>query len=324
MLFNKIFRKIIRFLLRPFIRKNIFDYSKNKPLILLNKNHLNQIEVNNFIFEALNQENPFMISRFGYTELDTLIRYENFSRMNQIEKIFHWAETLKYPFSGNCILNDIDKLSGFFPVNQENLYMFKREVISSLKEIDLLGSWVKGENKFMNYLKNAKVCELSFLEPYLSLNPWSLALENKKVLVIHPFSDIIKSQFQSHRESIFKNKNILPKFQLKTLNPPMTYPGGDLRHLDWFKILDILTNDALNIDFEIAIIGCGSYGMPLSARLKKAGKKTIHLGGSTQILFGIKGKRWDKRENFRNLYNDNWVYPSSQKVFRDVEDGCYW
>ena len=36
----------------------------------------------------------------------------------------------------------------------------------------------------------------------------------------------------------------------------------------------------------------------VSARLKKAGKKTIHLGGSTQILFGIKGKRWDSRENF--------------------------
>ena len=57
MLFNKKFsEKIIRFLLKPFIRKNIFDYSKNKPLILLNKNQLNQTEVNNFIFKALNQE----------------------------------------------------------------------------------------------------------------------------------------------------------------------------------------------------------------------------------------------------------------------------
>ena len=67
MLLKNIFRKIIIFLLRPFIRKKIFDYSKNKPLILLNKNHLNQTEVNNFIFEGLNQEKPFMISRFGYT-----------------------------------------------------------------------------------------------------------------------------------------------------------------------------------------------------------------------------------------------------------------
>ena len=63
--------------------------------------------------------------------------------------------------------------------------------------------------------------------------------------------------------------------------------------------------------------------MPLAARLKKAGKKSIHLGGAVQIL-GIKGKRWDEIEDFRKMYNKNWVYPSNEKGYKNVENGCYW
>ena len=84
-----------------------------------------------------------MISRFGYTELNTLMRYENIIRMNKLEKIYQWAETSAYPFSENCRLNNIYKLSGFFPVSEESLFMFKKEMISSIKQIDLIGSGLK-------------------------------------------------------------------------------------------------------------------------------------------------------------------------------------
>ena len=66
-----------------------------------------------------------------------------------------------------------------------------------------------------------------------------------------------------------------------------------------------------------------SHGMPLAARLKKAGKKSIHLGGAVQILFGIKEKMGRKKE-FRKMYNKFWIYPSEEKVFQNVEGGCYW
>ena len=59
---------------------------------------------------------------------------------------------------------------------------------------------------------------------------------------------------------------------------------------------------SLKTSFDVAIIGCGAYGMPLGAMLKDAGKTVIHLGGVTQILFGIKGKRWDENKT-SELYN---------------------
>jgi hypothetical protein len=35
----------------------------------------------------------------------------------------------------------------------------------------------------------------------------------------------------------------------------------------------------------------------------------VHLGGATQRLFGIRGKRWDERPFFQNLYNEHWTRP---------------
>tara|TARA_Y100000589_G_scaffold71273_1_gene63706 strand:- start:7161 stop:8135 length:975 start_codon:yes stop_codon:yes gene_type:complete len=322
---SKIFRKFLRLILKPFIRKNLFDYSSYHKLISLENKSLNDEETSEYIFNALTEEKPFMVSRFGYTELNTLFRFNNYIKMNEFEKIYHWSETLQYPFSKNCRLNNIHKLSGFFPVTKESLFQFKKEMINSIKDIDLLGSWVDGENKFINYMQNVHICNLSSIEPYFSKNPWSFALKNKKVLVIHPFATTIENQFKQKREKIFKNKNILPDFNLKTLKAPITYPGSNFIETSWFEILDQLTNNALQIDFDIAIIGCGAYGMPLASRIKKAGKKAIHLGGATQILFGIKGKRWDEIDLFKNFYNEHWVYPSPEnKIYQNVEGGCYW
>tara|TARA_Y100001978_G_C23684195_1_gene430850 strand:- start:424 stop:1395 length:972 start_codon:yes stop_codon:yes gene_type:complete len=320
----KIIRKIFRIILKPFIRSSLFDYSQIKTLKSIDSNYLSKEETSQYIFNILNNKDSCMISRFGYTELNTLFRYDNLMQMNNFEKIYQWAQTSAYPFSENCRLNNIYKLSGFFPVSKENLSLFRSEMVKAMEEIDLLGSWVEGENKYIKHLSKAKVCDLINLEPYFSSNPWSLALAGKKVLVIHPFSSIIENQFMNRRRSIFKDKNVLPEFDLKTLKAPITYPGGDTMSQNWFDNLDDLTNNALKSEFEIAIIGCGAYGMPLAARLKKAGKKSIHLGGAVQILFGIKGKRWDDMDIFREMYNENWIYPSSEKIYKNVEGGCYW
>ena len=142
MIINILFRKLIRILIKPFIREELFDYSQNKTLLSINKKYLNQEEVNNYIFKELKKDKPIMISRFGYTELNTIFRFDNYKRMHYLEKIYNWAQTSQYPFSKNCRLNNIDKLSGFFPVSKKNLSLFKLEMINSMKEIDLLGSWV--------------------------------------------------------------------------------------------------------------------------------------------------------------------------------------
>ena len=86
------------------------------------------------------------------------------------------------------------------------------------------------------------------------------------------------------------------------------------------------------IDYDICLIGCGAYGFPLAAHAKRMGKKGFHLGGSLQLLFGIRGKRWENPDynpdyNYAALMNEHWVKPSEEErpvAAKKVEDACYW
>lgn len=109
------------------------------------------------------------------------------------------------------------------------------------------------------------------LEPYRSSTPWSKALERKKVLVVHPFEESIQHQYAIH-EKIFKNQDILPDFELITYKAIQTNAGGICDFNTWFEALDTMFEDIKKIDFDIAIIGCGAYGLPLAAKIKSLDK----------------------------------------------------
>lgn len=67
------------------------------------------------------------------------------------------------------------------------------------------------------------------------------------------------------------------------------------------------------------------YEKPWTEVLK--GKKAVHIGGGMQIMFGIRGKRWDENPMTTSMYNDAWVYPSEDETPKGadmVEDACYW
>jgi hypothetical protein len=80
------------------------------------------------------------------------------------------------------------------------------------------------------------------------------------------------------------------------------------------------------ISYDVAIIGTGASSLPLAAHAKKMGKKGIHLGGGVQILFGVKGGRWDNNIG-QYYYNENWTRPYKDETpekFKNIEGGCYW
>jgi hypothetical protein len=80
------------------------------------------------------------------------------------------------------------------------------------------------------------------------------------------------------------------------------------------------------IDFDIALIGVGVYGLPLASYCKEMDKIGFHLGGALQILFGIKGNRW-KDLNLDIANYSHWKFPSEDETphFKNnCEGGCYW
>ena len=145
-------------------------------------------------------------------------------------------------------------------------------------------------------------------------------------MVIHPFAATIREQYK-RREKIWDNPDVLPEFELYTIKAVQTVAGELSQFEDWGAALDYMKREIDKIDFDIAIIGCGAYGFPLAAYCKQKGKKAIHMAGATQILFGIKGKRWDDMPAVNKFYNEYWVRPlpdETPKRSKDVEGGCYW
>ena len=176
------------------------------------------------------------------------------------------------------------------------------------------------------FAQNAVYTTMYALEPYYFGQPWSTALKNKKVLVIHPFAQSIQKQYLNRRY-LFKNQEVLPEFELHTLKAVQTIAGEESEFANWFEALEWMYKEALNIDFDIALIGCGAYGLPLAVQLKRAGKQAIHIGGALQLLFGIKGTRWENKPEASILFNEYWIRADlSERPRRldQVEGGCYW
>ena len=116
-------------------------------------------------------------------------------------------------------------------------------------------------------------------------------MAGRKVLVVHPFADTIRSQY-ARREKIFENPDMLPQFDLQVYRSVSSFSGIKTNFKDWFEALDKMKSDIAKLDFEVALIGCGAYGFSLAAFIKRdLGRTAIHLGGVTQILFGIKASR---------------------------------
>lgn len=278
-----------------------------------------QVFIKNNIMSGL----PFMACRFGSVELDAM-RISQVRKFNFKNKLVSFIQDKKISTWSKKMLLQLSQNAGFFPCNVEAVEKFCDEMKYSLKYIDLLGSWLPKETYFD--LGRAKICRLSSLEPYLSPEPWSSALEGKKVCVIHPFAKTIEKQYKN-RSNVFSNKSILPDFNLSTVVAVQSIRGNHTKYADWFEALSDMEHEALEKNFDIAIIGCGAYGLPLAARIKRAGRQAIHLGGATQILFGIRGKRWDDNVNISKLYNDSWVRPAEEERplgLERVEGGCYW
>lgn len=317
-------------LLRKVYRRIYGDYQFKMPYLEKDPD-----KVSKDLYDLLSSDKPCMIGRFGCTELACISNYLSIksSRHNVFDYIkgkqdaWWWKKSL--------MIQSRD-WSGIFPSTEEILGKFCELMLEDMNEVDYLGGWDENEVSILSRIERVPKSVLGYLEPFFVANPWSRILEGKKVLVVHPFVKTIKKQYEN-RDKLFKNKLILPKFDLITIKAVQSI-GGNCDNFDnWFDALNYMKNEIDKTNYDIALIGCGAYGFPLAAYVKRMGKKSVHLGGSLQLLFGIKGKRWEDKLYgsqttgetglYTQLINEYWVRPDeTEKPINaiNVENGCYW
>ena len=293
--------------------------------------HLNKSDksskVNDAIFNLIKSSKPFMVARFGSVEAEFIVNsLEREKNNNDITAVYkyligeigiNWNYSEKY-------LDALCKNAGFFPKDEELAKSFIDLYLSAAKNLDVLGVWNGMEDYIPTIPENIILGNIRELEPWFFNNPWTKALEGKKILVIHPFENTIQSQYLN-RDNYYKDKNIVPKFELKTIKAVQSIADENAEFTNWFEALDFMKQRINTIDFDVAILGCGAYGFPLASYIKDIGKQAIHLGGVTQLLFGIKGKRWEDWNHYTSLRGNGWVYADEKpKGFEKIEGGCYW
>lgn len=290
-------------------------------------------QLNDYIYKGLLNDEPFMVARFGSVELDSAL-YTYLCELPLLERYKLYVQK-KIPFIrynedyARHLMNPLCNNAGFFPNDISLLSKYSNRLLNMdtpCLDCCCCSQWVNEDLAFNFFPNNIVFSELNDMEPYDYSQPWSRALKGKRVLVVHPFADTIVKQY-SKRDLLWANNDVLPEFELYTIKAVQSIAGEKTQFNNWFEALHYMENQMDSIDYDIAIIGCGAYGFSLAAHAKRSGKKAVHLGGATQILFGIKGKRWDDMPAVNKFYNDSWVYPSAEETPKDnkkVEDGCYW
>lgn len=285
------------------------------------------------LIEIISQDRPLMIARFGSVELAAFVNYLQVSGKLKDSADYSLVKYLKDECFPNwysiATRTSLSRQAGFFPCTNEILTNWGNLVLNDIKELDVLLTWLGGEKNIKSYLNGCERIYNSYIYfPFLFANPWTAVLKNKKVLVISPFSETIESQYEK-REKLFKDENVLPQFELKTIKA-YNVLGGVNSYPDisnWFDALENMKRQIDETDFDIALIGCGAYAFNLAAYVKRKGKKGLTLCGGLQTLFGIYGTRHEDDFRKMGILNDYWVRPGSNERpigFQNVENGAYW
>jgi len=301
MIHNFKFRQFVFKLLTPMVKfndwliDNIGLYNGVKRLKRLSEKHTDKL-----ITDKILSGKPFAIGRYGHTEFCSIMRIGNYKYHKKLLNI------------GGIHANIYDQW--------EKLYW------ESSKDLDIISVWNYRTNYIakINFMK--KVPNVEYLIPLQFWDPlrerkWLQALKNKKLLVVNPFVKTIKLQY-SKREEI----GILPELKSLELVKSVVSLMEIGEEFDWFGALESMKREIATRDFDIAFIGCATYGLPLATYIKQLGKQAIVLGGVTQLYFGIKGSRWYNDPEFKKAVNEHWISILDEEIhpkFREIENGCY-
>ena len=287
---------------------------------------------NDYIIKLLEGDKPFSITRLGFGP-ETYMLYTYIFSKDQDQ----------YVKSINLDMNELYKNCGIYDKNNniKAFINFWNYTYRSIKSCNALAS--------MNYDAKIMHVEKTFasmhslpqihsrvLEPFYiceaNMSPWTLKLKGKRVLIINPFVESFKKQLVNNFR-IFKDETmkIFMDDQEFIFYKSYQTQAHNYVHDNWEQTLEHMKNDIKKLQFDIALLGCGAYGIPLCDFIKNdMNKSAIYIGGGLQLLFGVIGYRWKIRDDWKQRIKENdikFISPNDDETIvghKTIENGCYW
>ena len=283
----------------------------------------------NFIEDSIQNNKQFLIARFS----DIESRFVHSYLKNKINN------SIKYQLENNA---------GIHIKSTESAKKYVQAVSFAFRDSSVHCIWDEGAMRNCMGESQDYVRSFSLQIPTidaLSLNPclflynnipyeqlWISKLKRKRILIISAFTDTMKQQIECGALSkIYNEPGHFADNTFVFVKAPLTLAGNH-QGIDWEVRLDALKEAVQNAgEFDIALVSCGGYGMPICHYIyKELSRSAIYVGGVLQLFFGIYGGRWchepiEKKFIEGAETKEYWVRPSERPANLDrVESGCYW
>ena len=157
-------------------------------------------------------------------------------------------------------------------------------------------------------------------------------IKNQKILVISPFSPLIKLQIDNGNcKKIYPNtpdiqKTLIYKFPYTFFN---NGPDNNILETNEKIFNDIIKT--VENDYDNVIISCGAYSCILAEKFTEINKNVLTVGGDLQTFFGIlngRTKEYYKKNNIELNNKDCWILEIDNEYkpegYMKIENGCYW
>ena len=275
---------------------------------------------NQYLIKLIERREPFTVTRIGSIESFVSLDYMKNSKIIKNRVL--------------CLGNN----AGIYCTDKNDVIHFSKLYFNSVINTTAFAWWTMEFLQIPQNLmkpKNVPSINTRVLEPFYLCSenqiPWSHYLKDKKVLIVSPFVDSIRKQNESGFRIFSDGRKLFLDGQIFVYYKAYNTSAGNHIHKNWIETFDIMCKDIINLDFDIALLGCGGYGLPLCDFIKnKMEKSAIYIGGGLQMMFGVMGNRWEKTEYWKNIikeHNPKFIRPSGSEVLKNcnkVENACYW
>jgi hypothetical protein len=126
-----------------------------------------------------------------------------------------------------------------------------------------------------------------------TLHDWGLLpdvlmpnLKNKKVLVVSNAIDILKKSYDRGLQNVY-NIDIEQFSSITYVKTPQTTRGSQYPNENSILTTEDIFKQIEKEDYDIVLLSCGIYGVPLSNLIRKSGKMSVYLGSALYTMFGV-------------------------------------
>ena len=292
-----------------------------------------------YLVDKIQKEEIFLLPRISGIENNVAVAVEKmFSRQNL--SLFSSHSSIAYLKN---ILPIMKTNAGIKITSLESANKYSQLYMQAFDDCDYYCGWeiqgnyihhINESHEYMKqkYQRKEKKMIWSFaldIFHYIHLNPWTTALQGKRILIVSSFIDSIKENIEN-RSILYDGVDLFPDCSFVFIQPPITNGGEESREFD-VELQDFyLKLDKIKDTYDVALLACGGYANPIGCYIYRHHKKSaIYVGGVLQMYFGILGNRWIvERPDILHLYwNDYWKRPKISErplQYEKVENGCYW